>query len=84
MFRQTIRLSFTDRKMPAPGENPTLDAETRVPILIGVSVAFMILSVTVVLLRLFTRYAVVKALGSDDYTILIAVVSLRCPLRPVE
>ena len=70
--------------MPAPGENPTLDAETRVPILIGVSVAFMILSVTVVLLRLFTRYAVVKALGSDDYTILIAVVSLRCPLRPVE
>jgi len=59
---------------PVPGENPALDAETRVPILIGTSVAFAVLASFVVLLRLFTRYAVVKAVGADDVTITVAMV----------
>ena len=59
---------------PVPGENPSLDAETRVPILIGTSVAFAVAASLVVLLRLFTRYAVVKAVGADDITMLAAVI----------
>jgi len=59
---------------PLPGENPALDAETRVPILIGTSIAFAVLASLVVLLRLFTRYAVVKAVGADDLTIFAAMI----------
>ncbi|KAK3328765.1 hypothetical protein B0H66DRAFT_596382 [Apodospora peruviana] len=58
--------------VPVPGENPQLDAETRVPLLIGMSVAFVALSTLVVGLRLYTRYFVVSALGPDDLTISIA------------
>ncbi|KAK3335121.1 hypothetical protein B0T19DRAFT_395014 [Cercophora scortea] len=58
--------------MPIPGENPQLDAETRVPIVVGVSVAFVAVSTVVVLLRLYTRYAIVSAPGPDDLTIAIA------------
>lgn len=58
--------------MPIPGDNPQLDAETRVPILIGMSVAFVTLSTVVVLLRLYTRYFVVCAPGPDDHTIAFA------------
>jgi len=59
---------------PVPGENPALDAETRVPILVGTSIAFALAACIVVLLRLWTRYAVVKATGPDDITITVAVV----------
>jgi hypothetical protein len=59
---------------PLPGENLALDAETRVPILIGISIAFAVLASLVVLLRLFTRYAVVKAVGADDLTIFGAMI----------
>jgi hypothetical protein len=58
--------------MPAPGEYPELDAETRVPILIGISIAFVVLSSIVVALRLYTRYVIVKVAGPDDITIAIA------------
>jgi hypothetical protein len=58
--------------LPQPGQNPELDAETRVPILIGTSVGFAALSLMVVLLRLYTRAKVVHAVGYDDYTIFIA------------
>jgi uncharacterized membrane protein len=58
--------------MPILGENPQLDAETKWPVLVGVSVAFVSVSTLAVLLRLYTRYVVVKAPGADDVTIAIA------------
>ncbi|KAK0657981.1 hypothetical protein B0T16DRAFT_402843 [Cercophora newfieldiana] len=58
--------------MPVPGENPELDAETAVPTLIGVSVAFVAASTILVALRLYTRCFVVRAPGLDDLTITIA------------
>ncbi|KAK3392708.1 hypothetical protein B0H63DRAFT_386995, partial [Podospora didyma] len=58
--------------MPAPGENPQRDAETQVPMLIAMSVAFVSVSSVVVLLRLYTRYVVVSSPGPDDITIAIA------------
>ena len=67
---------------PVPGANPALDAETLAPTLIGVSVAFIVFSMSIVVLRLITRYAVVNSLGLDDLTISIAVVSCRrTPLK---
>ncbi|KIH93894.1 hypothetical protein SPBR_06033 [Sporothrix brasiliensis 5110] len=57
-----------------PGENPALDAETRVPILIGTAVAFSIASSLVVMLRMYTRHAIVRAPGLDDYTMVVAAV----------
>ena len=58
--------------MPVPGDNPELDAETMVPALIGVSVAFASVSTVIVALRLYTRFAIVSAPGGDDLTIAIA------------
>ncbi|OAA65340.1 hypothetical protein SPI_02127 [Niveomyces insectorum RCEF 264] len=56
------------------GQNPALDAQTRVPILVGTALAFTIVSSLVVLLRLYTRYAVVHSAGIDDYTMLVAAI----------
>lgn len=63
--------------MPVPGENPELDAETQVPLLIGMSVGFLAVSTIAVLLRLYTRYIVIKAPGLDDITIAVAQVRLH-------
>ena len=60
--------------MPAPGENPELDAQTRVPLLWAISVAFIAVSSTAVILRLYTRQFVVRNIGLDDITIAVAVV----------
>jgi hypothetical protein len=62
--------------MPVPGENPELDAQTRVPLLWGIAIAFLVLSGTAVLLRLYTRQFVVRNVGLDDVTIAVAFVSL--------
>lgn len=58
--------------LPEPGEYPNLDVQTQVPIIIGVSAAFMVISTIVVALRLYTRYGVIKVAGDDDITIGIA------------
>ena len=58
--------------LPRPGQFPELDAETRVPALIGVSVAFATASTIAVGLRLYTRGFVIRALGIDDATIAFA------------
>ncbi|KAK0719245.1 hypothetical protein B0H67DRAFT_486181 [Lasiosphaeris hirsuta] len=58
--------------MPVPGENPAVDAETTVPIIVGISIAFVAVSTVIVLLRLYTRYVIVRSPGSDDVTIAIA------------
>jgi len=60
--------------MPVPGENPALDAETQVPTLIGISVAFIVAAALVVALRIITRQYIVKAVGADDITMVVAVV----------
>ncbi|CAK7210381.1 hypothetical protein SBRCBS47491_000761 [Sporothrix bragantina] len=57
-----------------PGEDPLLDAETRVPILIGTAIAFCIATSLVVILRLYTRQAIVRVIGIDDYTMLVAAI----------
>lgn len=58
--------------LPEPGEFPKLDIETQVPIIIGVCSAFMIMSTIIVVLRLYTRYRLIKAAGEDDITIGVA------------
>ncbi|KAJ4391708.1 hypothetical protein N0V93_005328 [Gnomoniopsis smithogilvyi] len=58
--------------LPKPGEFPSLDAETQVPIIIGVASAFLALSTIMVLARLYTRYGLIKVAGDDDITIAVA------------
>lgn len=58
--------------LPTPGEYPQLDVQSQVPIIIGVSSAFMVISTIVVVLRLYTRYRLIKVAGDDDITIGIA------------
>lgn len=58
--------------MPIPGDDPERDAETMAPTLIGISIGFVALSTTVVVLRLYTRYFVVYSPGPDDFTIAVA------------
>jgi hypothetical protein len=58
--------------MPVPGENPKLDAETAVPIIYGISIAFVCVSSIIVALRLYTRYLIVRSPGADDATIAVA------------
>ena len=60
--------------MPTLGADPALDAETRVPVLVGTSVAFTVAASLVVLLRLYTRSVIVHTLGIDDYTMAAAAV----------
>ncbi len=62
--------------MPAPGENPALDAETQAPIIIGISVAFLLAAAVIVLLRLYIRYILVHTYGFDDLLISFALVSI--------
>ena len=61
--------------LPIPGQFPELDAETRVPILVGMSTGFVLASTIAVGLRLYTRGFVVRNLGMDDATIAFAQVS---------
>lgn len=58
--------------MQVPGDNPQLDAETTVPVLYAISIAFVSVSTIVVALRLYTRYVVVGSPGADDATIAVA------------
>ncbi|CAN8097293.1 unnamed protein product [Discula destructiva] len=58
--------------LPTPGEYPSLDAETQVPIIIGVTSAFLVLSTLIVAARLYTRYGLIKVAGEDDITIGVA------------
>lgn len=58
--------------LPTPGEYPSLDAQSQVPIIMGVCAGFMVLSTLVVSARLYTRYGLIKAAGEDDITIIAA------------
>lgn len=72
---------------PEPGEFPQLDVESQVPIIIGVSAAFMVGSTIIVALRLYTRYGLIKAGGNDDVTIGVAQVcatSVFAPQHPFQ
>ncbi|CAI4219643.1 unnamed protein product [Parascedosporium putredinis] len=59
-------------ELPVKGQYPELDAETRVPILVGISIAFALASTIAVLLRLYTRTFILRTLGWDDATIAFA------------
>lgn len=74
-------------ELPTPGEFPALDVETQVPIIIGVSSVFLVLSTLLVAARMYTRYGLIKAAGNDDITIGIAQVQIARPsprLRPLS
>ncbi|KAJ0114185.1 hypothetical protein J7T55_008020 [Diaporthe amygdali] len=58
--------------LPEPGDFPELDAQTQVPVIIAISVVLVLFSATLVLLRLHTRYRVIKAAGLDDISIGVA------------
>ena len=58
--------------MPLPGENPRLDAETALPMLYAISIAFVVVSTIIVALRLYTRFLVIRSPGADDATIAVA------------
>lgn len=58
--------------LPKPGQFPSLDVETQVPMIIGVTSAFLVLSTLMVVARLYTRYGLIKVAGEDDVTIAVA------------
>ncbi|KAL2275833.1 hypothetical protein FJTKL_01590 [Diaporthe vaccinii] len=58
--------------LPTPGEYPDLDAQTQRPAIITIAVVLVIFSATLVLLRLHTRYRLIKAAGLDDISIAVA------------
>ncbi len=70
--------------MPVPGEDPALDAQTQVPVLIGTSVALLAAAFIVVALRIFTRKVIVKSMGADDIVMIFALVrrNLSSPHSP--
>jgi len=52
--------------------DPAVDAESQVGTVYAVAVAFSLVSLTAVCLRLYTRIRVIKLVGSDDVTIAVA------------
>ncbi|KFY73170.1 hypothetical protein V499_06718 [Pseudogymnoascus sp. VKM F-103] len=50
-----------------------LAAETRGPILLGLSISFTVLSSIFVVLRVIARFWIIKGAGWEDYTIVVAV-----------
>lgn len=58
--------------LPKPGEYPDLDAQTQRPAIYTISVVLVVFSATLVLLRLHTRYRLIKAAGLDDISIAVA------------
>lgn len=55
------------------------DQGSRLRVMLGVGIAFLILSWTVVALRVYVRTILIKAFQTDDWTMLISLV--RKPLR---
>lgn len=70
-------------ELPTPGEYPELDVQTQVPIIMGVTSAFLVLSTLIVAARLYTRYGLIKVAGDDDITIGVAQVHTHTAPRPV-
>ena len=54
----------------------TLAAQNRGPTVLAVVIVFLVLSTVFIALRLVSRFGVVKRIGSDDYAIILAWVSL--------
>jgi len=57
---------------PTPVPDPAISAESLVGTTIAISVSFAVVSVMVFGLRLYTRCALLKNAGSDDWTMLAA------------
>jgi hypothetical protein len=55
--------------------DPVINAQTRAPILVAIAISFGLASLTLVSLRIYTRWRLVKDVGADDVTIVIAEVS---------
>jgi len=59
----------------------TLAAQHRGPTVLAVVIALLALSTVSIVLRLISRFGVVKKVGNDDYAIILAWVS---SIRPVN
>lgn len=57
-----------------------VDPETRVPLLLGVQITFITITVAIVLLRLYTRKFIRQVLTAEDW---IAAASLVCQISLV-
>lgn len=62
--------------MTSTAPNPALDAQTKFPSVLAVLTVGSVLSSTVVTLRLFTRLAIIRTLGLDDFMIAVAQVCI--------
>lgn len=62
--------------MQVPGDDPALDAQTQAPLLLGIACGVLVPTVAAVALRLYTRFAILKAPGADDALIATAAVCL--------
>ena len=52
--------------------NPAIDAETKMPQILGFLIAGATISTIGVVLRIFTRAKIIGKLGADDWTMAIA------------
>ncbi len=52
-------------------------AENRGPGLLGVNIAFSVITCSIVLLRCYTRAVIVKAFGADDWIMIVATVRMQ-------
>ncbi|PUU75231.1 hypothetical protein B9Z19DRAFT_923157, partial [Tuber borchii] len=62
---------------PAPNY---VDPETRGPMLVVVPAILVIISFLIVVLRLYTRFVLIKSVGADDWLIGVSTVSLKITL----
>lgn len=59
---------------PNPEASARRNAESNLPFILGITIASHILALTAVGLRFYVRIFIVKVIGMDDYTILLAMV----------
>lgn len=63
--------------------SPEVDAISQYPTILGVCISLTAFMVLVVVLRIWTRAALVKAMGTDDIVVMCTSVSLTvCNERP--
>jgi hypothetical protein len=53
-----------------------LEAQTQAPTLVGIALGFISATTVIILLRMYTRIFMLRMAGPDDWSILVAMVSL--------
>lgn len=65
----------------SPEEKAIRAAESNLPFILGITIACHVLALISVALRIYVRTFIVKVLGMDDYTIILAMVGLTFELE---